>query len=254
MVSTFASSGQNDLFQNVETALNAGDIHRADSLHTLAGPVNRNPGVKHEARILDARLAASRGDWKSTDAILRAWRNSTERREGSGEILFWMGWSAMHQARLTEADSLLVLASAYSDEERSQDALEYRFAGLLDPGPHLQDYLRGLPESPLPHPLRVASLDRVPQNSRIFPYSRWHLAVLLESRGDTARSRPLLDTLARNTRHAIGRRAAAYQALLTEQAAPDTALKAYEKILMDGQQGVTAEFARKRAHKLRPRR
>lgn len=234
-----------------DRALDAGDPARADSLLTVASRNPSEPATRHRREILNARLAASRGDWKTADATLRAWLKNPERREGSGETLFWMGWAAMHQARANAADSLLVLASAYGEEPRSQDALEYRFAGMLENGPGLQDYLRGLPESPLPHSLRVASLFRVNAGSRLHPHARWHLALLHEARGDTAVSRALLDTLARDARSMPGRRAAAYRALLAERNAPDTALAAYETLLVGHQQGVTAEFARKRARELR---
>jgi len=242
-----------ETLDRIEEALDAGDLVTADSLRAAALAVFP-PGLRHLQEIVDARLAASRGDWRGADARLRAWRTNPQRREGSGDVLFWLGWSAMHQARASEADSLLVLASAYGEDARSQDALEYRLAGLLENGPALQDYLRGLPESPLPDALRISSLERVSPGSRLFPHARWHLAVMLEARGDTVRSRPLLDTLARDTRSAPGRRAAAYRALLWERRAPDTSLKAYEEVLIGGQQGVTAEIARKRIRALKARR
>lgn len=239
-----------EALSRAEDALDAGDIAAADSLRSRIGEA-LPAGLRHRQEIVGARLAASRGDWRSADARLRAWRTSPQRREGSGDVLFWLGWSAMHQARAAEADSLLVLASAYGEDARSQEALEYRFLGLLENGPALQDYLRGLPESPLPDPLRIASLERVPAESRLFAQARWHLAVMFEARGDTARSRPLLDTLSRDTRSVAGRRAATYRALLLERRAPDTSLKAYEEVLIGGQQGVTAEIARRRIRALK---
>lgn len=232
-------------------ALDAGDIPVADSLFAgIAGPPAA-PAARHRYEIAAARLAASRGDWRKTDETLRSWQRHPARREGSGEVLFWRGWSAMHQARPAEADSLLVLASAYGEDARSQDALEYRFAGLRESGPALQSYLRGLPESPLPHPLRLASLRQVPAGSSLHPEARWQLVLLQEARGDTARSRPLLDSLAADPRTLPGRRAAAYRALLKEHQHPDTALAVYETLLMRQQQGVTAEIARQRVRILR---
>ncbi len=238
-------------------ALDAGEIARADSLFTLfvdssgSSSVPRLPGARHHAEIVAARLAASRGDWRATDESLRAWQRAPARREGSGEVLFWLGWSAMHQARAAEADSFFVLASAYGQEPRSQDALEYRFAGLMENGPALQSYLRGLPESPLPHPLRLASLNQVPPTSALLPQARWQLVLLHEVRADTALSRRFLDTLASDIRSVHGRRAAAYRALLKERQSPDTALAAYETFLIRHQQGVTAEIARQRVRILR---
>src|SRR5690606_38160456 len=154
-------------------------------------------------------------------------------------------------ARGARADSLFMLASAYQEDDRSRDALEYRFAGLLESGPALQDYLRGLPESPLPHSLRLASLAQVPPESPLHPQARWHLALLHETRGDTVVSRALLDTLARRGGGVAGRRATLYLGLLREKQAPDTALALYEALLLKQQQGVTAEAARKRVQEMR---
>lgn len=243
-----APSSVAEILTQVTRALDAGDIPRADSLFTLPSPPSPE---RHRFAIATARLAASRGDWRTVDRTLRAWQHDPGRREGSGEVLFWRGWSAMHQGRTAEADSLLMLASAYGGEPRSQDALEYRLAGLLETGDALQSYLRGLPESPLPHPLRLASLNRVPPPSALHPQARWHLVLLHEVHGDTALSRPLLDTLASDLRSVHGRRAAAYRALLKERASPDTALTAYETLLIRHQQGMTAEMARQRVRILR---
>ncbi len=248
-----AADNPTEAIARVLRALDAGDILLADSL--FAGiaepPADRAPSARHRYEIAAARLAASRGDWRKTDETLRSWQRHPARREGSGEVLFWRGWSAMHQARPEEADSLLVLASAYGGDTRSQDALEYRFAGLRENGPALQSYLRGLPESPLPHPLRLASLHQVPPGTALHQDARWQLVLLQEIRGDTARSRPLLDTLAAAPGSLPGRRAAAYRALLKEHHSPDTALAVYETLLMRQQQGVTAEIARQRVRILR---
>jgi hypothetical protein len=257
------------LLRAAERALDAGDGAAADSLRQVLTALSPARLERQRLELLDARLAASRGDWRGAETRLRAWRASSERREGSGTVLFWLGWAALHQARLAEGDSLMVLASAYGDDARAQDALEYRFAALMENGPALQDYLRGLPESPLPQNLRLASLERVPTTSRLSGYARLRLALSLEAAGDTARSRPLLDTLAQNIRSIPGRRAAAYRALLHERRVPGgspeltplpslrvrpEALKEWEEILVSGQQGVIAEIARKRIKTLRETR
>lgn len=243
-----------NLLERGDSALDAGDVQLADSLFTLAAPIPTSAtsaASRHRREILTARLAAARGDWKTSADRLKAWENSPARQTGSGEILFWRGWVALHQARIPEADSLFVLASAYSGEPRAQDALEYRFSALLDNSPALQDYLRGLPESPLPASLRIASLERVPENSRLRPQALWQLALLLEARGESARARDLLTALSRDTGSLPGRRATAVLAFLRESEQPDSALSAYETLLIQSQQGVIAEFSRKRAQGLR---
>lgn len=237
-------------FAKAADALNAGDMHAAESLFTAAP----QGAPRHDRKILSARLAASRGDWKRTDSVLRAWNDHPARARGSGEILFWQGWSALHQGRIAQADSLLVLASAYAGGNRAQDALEYRFFALLENPPVLQEYLRGLPESPLPSRLRSASLKRVPEESRLRPYALWHLALLLERQegeAGPASAMEILRTLAANAETLPGRRAAARLAFLREKTSPDSALSDYESLLLQHQQGIPSEFARERIQKLR---
>jgi hypothetical protein len=251
-----------DPLPRIERALDAGDVHTADSLFTAAeragGSSSRSAsgspssGSRHRREILAARLAAGRGDWKGTEARLRTWASSPTRGEGSGEILFWQGWAALHQARAPEADSLFVLASAYAEEARAQDALEYRFAALLESEPEaLGNYLRGLPESPLPANLRAASLAQVSSTSRLYPQARWHLALVVEALGDTLRARELLQELARDPSPMAGRRALLTLAVLREKNDSGRALETYEALLLKHQQGILAEFARKRVQGLR---
>jgi hypothetical protein len=253
-----------DPWVRIQAVLDAGDIQVADSLFNLAA---KNPGAadisnRHRREILTARLAASRGDWRTSESRLHAWMRNTSRPEGSGEIFFWLGWAGLHQGRVAEADSFLVLASSYQDEPRSQEALEYRFAALLDNSPALQDYLRGLPESPLAANLRAASLEKVPLTSRLYPEARWQLATLQLARGDSLGAGEALLRLSQgSTLPAI--RAGALWAYLTELAESaelaalagksrsDSALAAYEALLVRHQQGVVPEFARKRGKILR---
>lgn len=238
---------QDSLVARVEAALEHGRVATAESLFNpaLAEPYH------HRTEILRARLAASRGDWKHTETCLQAWESAPARREGSGEILFWRGWAALHQGATARADSLFVLSSAYPGEPRSQEALEYRFAALLDPGPALQAYLRGLPESPLPAPLRAASLEAVPVESRLYPHAQWHLVRLLEIQGDSARALAILTALSREPSDLNGQRARARLAFLREHDPSDSALTLYEVLLLRQQQGILSEFARKRAGVLR---
>ena len=236
----------------IESLLDAGRIHEADSLFAAS---SESDGSRHRREILTARLAAAQGNWKKTDARLRLWKNNADRTQGSGEIFFWLGWSALHQGKKTEADSLFVQASAYTSERTpgrgAQEALEYRFAALLETSPALIDYLRGLSESPLPDSMRLNALERLPKNSRLYPYGQWQLALLLDVLGDTTRSREVLSTLAANPGSLPGRKAAARLNYLRESTLPDSAKTGYEGLLMKQQQGVSSEFARKRLQNLR---
>jgi hypothetical protein len=240
-----------DTLTLIEWALESGDLERADSLHSTLSPQSRPPSWRHRHEIVKARLAASRGDWRAAEKALRAWNQNSARTGGSGEVLFWLGWAAMHQAKVSMADSLLVLASAYTEESRAQQALEYRLNGLLENGPSLQHYLRGLPESPLPLNLRRQSLHQIPTESQLYAHARWHLMVLHALAGESVEAAAIMDTLSRFPQSIPGKRAIAYKAYLSESMAPDTALTLYEFLLMQQQQGVTAEFARKRLQALR---
>jgi hypothetical protein len=240
-----------ELLARVESGLESGDTEIADSLFALTAKSGADPKTRHRREILSARIAAGRGDWSSAEARLRSWENSSARSYGSGEILFWRGWAALHQSRTAEADSLFVLSSAYVEESRAQDALEYRFAALLETSPALLDYLRGLPESPLPGGLRAASLARVPRESRLYPLSQWHLALLRESQGDTLGSVEILTGLAKDLNTMAGKRAGAVLAFLSEKSAPGSSLQAYETLLVKTQQGAIAEFSRYRVQGLR---
>lgn len=242
-----------------EAALFAGDPASAESLFAEAA-LPAAPGPRHRYEILAARLAAGHGDWKGAEARLRAWNRDPVRRTGTGEILFWRGWAALHQDRADEADSLFVLASAYTDEARSQDALEYRFVAMMEPSPAVRDYVRGLPESPLPLALRIASLERVPKDAPLYPYALWRLAALRLSRGDSTRARETLRVLVKTGRGEAGALPVPVQkgrfllARLTEAGGVDSAVAAraaYEELLVRQQRGVVPESARKRVENLR---
>jgi hypothetical protein len=239
------------LLERVEAALDRGFPSEADSLFAEVGKTPGGGAPRHRREIARARLAAARGDWRGADKRLDAWKRDAARGEGSGEILFWQGWSALHQGKKPEADSLFVLASAYTASRGAQDALEYRFAALLEKPPVLLDYLRGLPESPLPDSMRLAALERVPKGSRLHPYAQWQLALLLEVLNDTLRSREVLTPLAGNLATLPGRKAAARLNYWRESSSRDSAATGYEGLLMKQQQGVSSEFARKRLQNLR---
>jgi tetratricopeptide (TPR) repeat protein len=249
--SAFAKDAGVSLWVRSEAALDAGHPQVAESLFTLAGQAAGAARHRHQREILEARLAASRGDWRTSESRLQAWKRNESRPEGSGEIFFWLGWVALHQARIAEADSLFVLASAYVDEPRAQEALEYRFAALLDPSANLQHYLRGLPESPLSLHLRIASLEKVVDDSRLYPHARWYLALHHLAQGDTVKAREILSRLAHGPASVPALRARVLEAFLTESMAPDSALTTYEALLTKHQQGVLPEFSRKRAKFLR---
>jgi hypothetical protein len=234
--------------RKVEQALEAGRVRAADS---LLSALPQNGRTRHKQEILSARLSGCRGRWREAETRLQAWKEHPRRRESTADILFWQAWAALHQSQRQRADSLLVLASAYAGENSSQKALEYRYAALVDSGAALRDYLQGLPESPLPDSLRLAALDRVPPASPLRPHARWEQYLFLETR-DPARALEVLEDLARDPSTLPGRKAAGRWAYVKlESNHPDSALAAYERLLLQYQQGIPAEFARSRIQALK---
>ncbi len=238
-------------FRLVEEALDAGESQIASSLLGNPAPANL-PALRQKWEIFSARLKAASGNWKETETRLGSWKNNPDRREGSGEILFWQGWVALHQHHLNDADTLFTLASAYADEDASQKALEYRQALMADSTPALYAYIRGLMESPLPDSLRLASLKNVPTSSPLHPYSLWEAAQISERTGDKAGELQFLEELAMGPTSLPGRKAAMHLARFQlEPNKRDSAMAAYERLLLHYQQGVPSEFAKSRVKRLR---
>ena len=233
-------------------SLNFGKPAFASALLDLPG--SKHPHFRHRREILSARVAAARGKWQETEKLLTAWKMNPDRQEGSGEILFWLGWSALHQGKRIDADSLFMLSSAYAEESASQLALEYRLAGLLDSGTSLLAFIRGLPESPRGMAERILSLESVSAQSPLYPQALWEKACGLEKNGSSDSALKIFEILSRDLSTLTGRKAADRFAYLTESTNPDSALAAYERLLMEYQQGVRAEFARGRIRALRIRK
>ena len=225
-----------------------GAPHRADSLRQAS---ETDAAFRsHRGILLEARLAAVRGDWNGARTRLESWLASPARTGNTGEVYFWLAWVALHQGEYGQADTLLVLASADTGSAHALDALEYRFAALLENGPALAEYLRGLPESPLPLRLRRASLEKIPSGSRLHPHALWQLARIAHLEGRREDFMDILQQLAA-VPTPQGRRAAAFVALAQEQATPDSAILRYENLLFQQQNGPHAEFSRARLRKLR---
>ena len=114
-----------------------------------------------------------------------------------------------------------------------------------------RDFLRGLPESPANDSARRASLQRVPLSSPLYPMARWEQYLALEKSG-SPKAFEVLEDLARDPSSMPGRKAAVRWAYVKlESESPDSALAAYERLLLEYQQGVPAEFARSRIQALK---
>jgi hypothetical protein len=208
----------------------------------------------YRARLLKARALLALGRIPEASRTLADLKSSPRRREGTGPILFWQGWIALQQERPAVAESLLVLASAYTGSEESQRALEYRYWILLDSAAPRREFFRGLAESPLPAAERLRSLDRVPGNSPLWPQARIEKAQILVSQGLGDSARAVLDEAARLSKDRVtGRRAEALAAFLQEKTpgGRPAALARYEDLLLEYQQGVVPEFSRGRIRALK---
>lgn len=234
----------------IEAALAGGDPLRADSLWKTIAPDAPELRTQRGA-LLAARLDAARGDWNGARTRLESWLSSPIRTGSTGEVHFWLAWTALHQQEAGRADPLLVLASADTASPRARDALEYRFALLLETGPALTDYLRGLPESPLPRNLRRAVLEKIQPDSRLYPSALWELARISRLEGRTGDFIDILQQLS-SLDSPQGRRSAALLAFLQEGGAPDSAISRYENLLFQEQNGPIAEFSRARLRLFRP--
>ena len=206
------------------------------------------------AKLLKAQALASQGKFSEADAALDALKKDPQRQEATGPILFWQSYLALQRDRFAEAESLLVLASAYTGNDEAQRALEYRYWLLQDSGEARKHFFRGLPESPLPRDQRMASLDRIPAESGLWPAARLEKAKLLvsERRPDSALA-VLVDVVKRFPEVSSSMAAGAQAAYIREKmpGGRDSALALYEDLLVKHQQGVIPEFSRGRIKALK---
>jgi hypothetical protein len=196
-------------------------------------------------------LARPRDAARTLDALKR----DPKRQEGTGPILFWQACLALDQGRFGAADSLLVLASAYTGTEESQRALDYRFFLLQDTAAAARGpFFHGLPEAPRPAADRRANLDRVPAASPLWPFSQLEKAQILLAGSEPDSALAVFDAVAkRSPVRLAGYEAEARAAFLEEKlpAGRQAALARYEDLLIKYQRGVIPEFSRGRIRSLR---
>ena len=206
-------------------------------------------------RLLKAQAQLAMGKPKDAAQTLTALKKDPKRQEGTGPILFWQGCLALDQGRFASADSLMVLASAYTGGEEAQRALEYRFYLLLDtaagPRPH---FFRGLPESPHSPADRRQSLDRVAQDSPLWPFAQLEKAQIHLQNGDPDSAEAVFDAVSKRSPDRLAGFQAEAKAAFTAEKLPggkQAALARYEDLLIKYQQGVIPEFSRGRIKALK---
>jgi hypothetical protein len=205
-------------------------------------------------RLLKAQAFMALGKPKEAGRTLDALKHDPNRQEATGPILFWQACLALDQGKFPAADSLLVLASAYTGAEESQRALEYRFFMLLDSGKSRQPFFKGLPESPHRVDDRRKALDQVDAGSGLWPYARLEIAQIHLQNGDPDSAEAVFDAVSKRSPDRLAAFQAEAKAAFTQEKLPggrQAALARYEDLLIRYQQGVIPEFSRGRIKALK---
>jgi tetratricopeptide (TPR) repeat protein len=205
-------------------------------------------------RLLKAQAQLAMGRPKEAEQTLTALKRDPKRQEGTGPILFWQGCLALDQGRYAAAESLMVLASAYTGAEEAQRALEYRFFMLLDTGAARPHFFRGMPESPHAPAERAKSLDRVADQSGLWPFAQLEKAQIHLQNGDPDSAEAVFDLVSKRSPDRLAAFQAEAKAAFTVEKLPggrQAALARYEDLLIKYQQGVIPEFSRGRIRALK---
>lgn len=231
-------------------------LGRAQEALDLAGRAAKAPspwGFRARLLIAQAQMALARP--QEAARTLDALKRDPQRKEGTGPILFWQACLALDQGRFTAADSLLVLASAYTGGEEAQRALDYRFFLLLDTAASARGpFFHGLPEAPRSAAERRANLDRVPAASQLWPFAQLEKAQILLSQSDPDSAVAVFDAVAKRSPVRLAGYEAEARAAFLEEKLPggrQAALARYEDLLIKYQRGVVPEFSRGRIRALR---
>ncbi|MFC1585374.1 hypothetical protein ACFL5V_07495 [Fibrobacterota bacterium] len=198
-------------------------------------------------------LIAEGGYEKATELLIQEKTNPT-RREGTGHILFWSAITALYQGNYSVADSLLVLATAYTNEEFTQRALKFRHWLIKDTsGVSRRSFFNGLDESPLSIHERRASIEQIPEKSPLWENGQLELARILWKTGRKDSALVILDALqARNGSGWTGLHAKAEANFMREKEQPLLkSLAIYDEILLIYRQGIIAEFSRERIRQIK---
>lgn len=212
----------------------------------------------YRARLLAAQAQMALARPQDAARTLDALKRDPKRQEGTGPILFWQACLALDQGRFVAADSLLVLASAYTGTEESQRALDYRFFLLLDTASAARaPFFHGLPEAPRPAAERRKHLDQVPPPSALWPFAQLEKAQIMLSQSDPSKSDSALavfDAVAKRSPVRLAGYDAEARAAFLQEKLPggrQAALARYEDLLIKYQRGVIPEFSRGRIRALR---
>ena len=228
----------------------------ADALDLSQGRASQAPSPwGYRARLLAAQAQMALARPQDAARTLDALKRDPKRQEGTGPILFWQACLALDQGRFAAADSLLVLASAYTGTEESQRALDYRFFLLLDTASAARGpFFHGLPEAPRSSAERRKNLDQVPGPSALWPFAQLEKAQIMLSQSEPDSALAVFDTVAKRSPVRLAGYDAEARAAFLQEKLPggrQAALARYEDLLIKYQRGVIPEFSRGRIRALR---
>jgi hypothetical protein len=186
--------------------------------------------------------------------LLKREKTRDLRMEGTGSILFWSAVVSIFEKKFRSADSLLMLAASYTEEEFTQRALELRHWLITDSSyANRTLFFNGLEESPFTNNMKMTSLAKIPQTSPLWPYGQLETVRIYRQ---TGRIDSALIVLKRIQQGGYDQRiqlqAKALATFLKEErAAISKSLAIYDEILLKYQQGVVSEFLRERIRHLK---
>jgi hypothetical protein len=202
--------------------------------------------------LMQARLFLGQGKPAMAEKILTQLKTSPQRLIGNGTLLQAQGFVAAWQAKTIAADSLWTQASAYVELAETQITLEWRRLLNLDTGVVLSKIIQAQPESPKSVSEKMALLETIPRSSPLWVEAQWQSARYLQGQGKVKQAQQRYEALAKEGNHPRQTEAKAQLAFLLETTDMPQAIANFESLLVESQQGVSAEFARERLRQIAP--
>jgi len=208
----------------------------------------------YKAVLINAERLISENNYQKADKLLSKEKTNPDRLDDSGTLLFWMALVSLFEERYSRADSLLVLATSYINEDHTSRALEIRNWLIMDTlSSNRKAFFKGLKEAGLNSGQKLTSLAKIPQNSPLWPHARFEMAGLFQHNGKSDSALVLLKSISSKSKdtwmafnsHAI----ANFKEEEFKKYAMSIAI--YNDILVKYQQGVISEFSRERIKALK---
>ncbi len=206
----------------------------------------------YRAKLLRAQALLALGRSDEAADLLSQMKKDPDRTEATGPILFWQGCLAIEREKYPAAESLFVLASAYTGSEESQRALEYRFFLVADTTGR-RFFFPGLQESPRSAQDRLLRLAEVPAASGLWVFAGIEKAQIRLTLHQTDSALAEFERVAGSAGDKQTAMLANAKAAFLKEKLPggkQAALATYEGLLINYQRGVIPEFSRGRIRAL----